>query len=105
MCDGDLADQIRFAHVRLAVKSFDFTFELDEQRLAFAIECFVGWYFDPALRNAILFHIKAVFVVEANANIVFEHCSHVVRTAWVDRQMIGEVWALCGCVSHGIDFP
>ncbi len=71
--------------MRLAVKSFDFAFELDEKGFAFAIECFVGGYFDPALRNAILFHIKAVFVIEANANIVFEHCSHMVRTAWVGR--------------------
>ena len=68
-----------------AVKRFNFAFEFDQQRLAFAVECFVGGYFDPAVRNAILFHVKTVFVVEAYANVVLKHCSHMMWAAWVDR--------------------
>ena len=87
----------------LFVKRFDLAFELDEQRFAFAIYGFVGGDFDPAFRDAILFDIEAFFVIEVNADLVFEDRWCVVWAAWVNRQVVRQSGALC-CISHGMIF-
>jgi hypothetical protein len=88
---------------RLFIKRLDLTFEFDQQGFAFSIQSFAGWYFNPALAQAIFFDIKALFVVESYADVMLKHRLNKMRADRVDGQMVGEWGALCS-LSHVLIF-
>ena len=83
----------------LFVKNFKLALELDQQRLAFSIECFARWHFDPALAEAILFHVIAFFAIETNANVVLKNFRFVKGAALIVGQVFGQFGA-GGGVTH-----
>ena len=89
----------KFVGDGLFVKNFKLAFELDEQRLAFSIECFASRHFDPALAETILLHVFAFFAIETNANVVLKNFGLVKGAARIDGEVIGQFGA-GGCVTH-----
>jgi hypothetical protein len=83
-----------------AVKRFDLPLELDQQRLAIAVQRFACGHFDPAFADAVFLDVGAVFAVEADADVVLEHGAVVKRAARVNGQVIGQFGALGG-FGHG----
>jgi hypothetical protein len=75
------------------VKSFNLAFELDQQRVAFAVQGFAGRHFDPTFTDAVFLHIGAFFAIESNANVVLKHCRHIKRAAGINGQMVGKFGA------------
>lgn len=68
----------------LAIESFDLAFNFGHQGIAFAIQRFSGGDFDPAFADAIFVNIRALFIVEADANVMFKDRSVVERAARID---------------------
>ena len=68
---------------RLFVKRLDLAFQFDQYRLAFAINRLARRDLDPAFAHAVLFHVKTLFVIEADTNVVFKHGGIVAGAAWV----------------------
>ena len=77
-------------HCRLFVENLYRALQCDQQRLAFAVQCFASGNLDPAFTDAVLLHIKTFFRVEADANVVFKHGRHMVGAAGVDGQVVGQ---------------
>jgi hypothetical protein len=47
-------------------------------------------HLDPALADAVLLHVEALLVIEADADAVLEHGRNVMRAARIDREAIGQ---------------
>jgi len=68
--------------------------------MALAVDCLAGGHFDPAFTDAVLLHVLALVVVQADADFVLEHGGYVVGAARVRGQMVWQRRALEG-VGHG----
>ena len=100
-CVGHCAACKQFG-VCLFVKSLDLAFELDQQRLAFAIAGFASRYPYPPLTDAVLFDIKALLPIESNADVVFKNGCDMVRTAGVNAEAVRQGWGGSWGVGHGL---
>src|SRR5262245_37792428 len=69
--------------------------------MALAINCLVGGHFDPPFADAVLLHVLAFVVVQADADFVLEHSGYVVAAARVRGQTVWQWRALEG-VGHGV---
>jgi len=72
------------------VEGFDFAFEADQQRFAFAVDFVPNGYFDPAFADAVLFYVEAFLVVEQDADVVLKNSLDVMRAARINRQAVGQ---------------
>lgn len=86
----------RYGHPALFVERLDAAFELDQHGPALAVQCLAGGNLDPAFADAVFLDVVAFLVVQANADLVFEHGGDMVRAGRVDRQVVGQVGALGG---------
>lgn len=68
---------------RLFVIRFDFALQLDRQRIAFAIDLVAHGHLDPAFADAVLLHVVAFLVVEADTHVMFKNGGDVVRAALI----------------------
>ena len=66
-----------------------------ERAIAPPIERLARRHLDPALADAVLLDIRALLVIEANADLVFEHGCLVMRTPRIDRQVIRQRRPFC----------
>jgi hypothetical protein len=78
------------AGIAITVKRFHLALELDQQRLALAIERLACGHLDPAFADAVFLDVETVLVVQADADVVLENGSHMVRAARVDGQVVGQ---------------
>lgn len=89
----------------LLVERLDRPLDLDQQRVSLAVERLAGRYLDPAFADAVLTDIETLLAVETDTDLVFEYRGNMVRTARVDRQMVGQGRAGgIGCIGHGRRF-
>src|SRR5687767_4163731 len=72
------------------VEGLDLALELEQQRLALAVDGLARRHLHPAFADAVLLDIGALLAVEANAHVVFEHGGHVVGAARVGAQVVGQ---------------
>ena len=87
----------------LLVKRLYLAFYLNQQRIAFAIQRLAGRDLNPSFADAVLIHIKTLFVVKFDADIVFKNRSDVMWATRIDGELIREGWALCSIV-HGDNY-
>src|SRR5665811_900416 len=69
---------------RLLIKRFDPALQLDQQRIALAIQRLACGHLNPALADAVFRDIQTLLVMQSNANVMFEHGSDVKGTALVN---------------------
>src|SRR5947208_1635212 len=69
--------------------------------MALAVYRLAGGHFDPPFTDAVLLHVLAFVVVQADADFVLEHGGYVVGAARVHGQTVGQWWALWR-VGHGV---
>jgi hypothetical protein len=67
---------------------FDLAFECDRQRLAAAIESLADCGANPALGHAVFLNIRALHVVEPNANVPFKELRIVVAARWINAKSV-----------------
>ena len=94
---------VAFRKADLAIKRFDLALQLDQERIALAVQRLAGGYLDPALADAIFRDVQTLLVVQSDTHIVFEYGGNVIGTARVDRQMVGQRGKWRGLV-HGCRF-
>ena len=89
---------------RLFVKRLDLALQRDQEGAAFAVQGFAGGHLHPAFADAVFLHIKALFAVEHDADVVLEHGGDVVRAARVNAQAVGQGGGLGGGggIGHGL---
>jgi hypothetical protein len=82
---------VRRETFRLAVdvKRFDFTLELNQQRIAAAVKRTTGWHHHPSLTDAVFRYVTADFAIEVNSNIVFENRLDVMRAFGINGKSVG----------------
>src|SRR3990167_3544975 len=66
---------------RLLIKRFDLALQLDQQRIALAIQRLACGHLNPALADAVFRDIQTLLVIQSNTNVMFEHGSDVKGTA------------------------
>jgi hypothetical protein len=74
----------------LSIKRFDLAFQLDQQRMAFAIHRLACGDLDPAFADAVLLDIHKLFAIESNANVMFKHGRDVMGAARVNGEVVGQ---------------
>ena len=74
----------------LLVKRLDLALQLDRQRVALAVHLLAHRHLDPALADAVFLHIKALFVIEVDANIMLKNGRDVERAAGVAGKVVWE---------------
>ena len=72
----------------LFVKRLNRTLQLYRQRIALAINLFTHRHLDPALADAIFLHIKTLFVVEFDADVMLKNSRHVKWAASVCAEVV-----------------
>ena len=70
----------------LLVERLDRALELDQQRIALAVQRLACGNLDPAFADAVFADIRAFLAVEANTDVVLEHGGNMVRAAGVDQR-------------------
>jgi len=83
----------------LLIKRLNLALQLHRQRVALAVNLLAHRHLDPPLADAIFLHIKAFFVVEFNANIVFKSGRQMKWAASVCGEVVWES-GFCG-FGHG----
>ena len=78
----------------LAVVSLDLSFELEQQRVAFSVQCFACRNFDPTFADAVFLYVSSFFPIEFDAHIVLKHFRQVVGAARVNGEVVGQGRAL-----------
>ena len=73
----------------LPIERFDLALQLDQQRVALAIDLLAHSHFHPAFADAVFLDIHALLAIEADANVAFENGWHMVGAARVNREAIG----------------
>ena len=74
----------------LFIKRLNRALQLHRQRVALAVNLFAHGNFDPPLADAIFLHIKALFVVEFDADIVLKNGSHMKWATSVSGEVVRE---------------
>ena len=77
------------------IESLYLSLELDQQRSPVAIEGLARRNLYPAFTDAILLHVSAIILVQANADGVLEHRGHMKACASITRLIRSR---LCGSV-------
>jgi hypothetical protein len=68
----------------LPIERLDLAFYLDHQGISLPIQRLSSRDLDPSLADAIFIDIGSLFIVELDANVVFENGCVVIRAAWID---------------------
>ena len=79
----------------LFVKRLDLALQFDRQRVALAVHFFAYGHLDPAFADAVFLHINALFVVEADADVMLKNGGDMERAAGIAGQMVWEL-GFCG---------
>ena len=87
----------------LFIERLDLALQLDQQRVALAVQRLAGGHLDPAFADAVLRDVQTLLVIESNTNVMFEHGSDVKGAALVNGQVVGQRGELSG-FGHGYFF-
>src|SRR3569832_605543 len=69
-----------------------------------AVQGFAGRHGNPSFADAILFHVRILFIVKLDANVMLHNVCMVVAVVRVYGETVGEWRKLCGVV-HGVNLP
>lgn len=82
----------------LLIESLNLTLQLDQQRTTKAILSRWRRNLHPTFADVVFLNVRALFALEANADVMLEALFNEVRTARVDGQVVWEFWFVFG---HG----
>ena len=76
----------------LLIESLNLTLQLDQQRTTKAILSRWRRNLHPTFADVIFLNVRALFALEANADVMLEALFNEMRAAWVDGQVVWEFW-------------
>src|SRR4051794_21480960 len=69
--------------------------------MTLAVKCLARGHFDPSFADAVLLHVLAFVVVQADADFMLERGGYVIAAARIRRQAVGQ-WRTLKGIGHGV---